>query len=151
MNVRSNSCRMVVGRLMEIDVANGYRSVEDVDWMIATMRERVATLPADARYVIAADWRNVVVMSPETAQRVHVMLTASNARVARSAILISKSTAIGQLQGARLVMEAENENRRCFTSPENYAAWLSEILTPAETHRLREFLGLTANSPTTRA
>lgn len=140
-----------MGRLLEIDVANGYRSVEDVDWMIAAMRERVATLPADTRYVIAADWRNVVVMSPKTAERVHLMLTASNARVARSAILISKSTAIAQLQGARLVMEAENEDRRCFTSPEKYAAWLSEILTPAESHRLREFLSLTSSGPSTRA
>ena len=42
---------------MEIRVARGYRSVEDIDDTIAMMVDRVSKLPAAQRYVIAADFR----------------------------------------------------------------------------------------------
>jgi deoxyribose-phosphate aldolase len=40
----SNTCEFRVGRLMEINVAGGYRSVEDIDEMMAMMTDRVAAL-----------------------------------------------------------------------------------------------------------
>ena len=131
---------------MEIRVARGYRSVEDVDEMIAMMVERVSQLPPEQRYVIAADWRGVAVMSPDTATRVRAMLTKSNARVERSSILtLSDRSALTNLQVERLVREAENDNRRHFTSAREQYLWLSEVLTRVESARLADFLGLKAS------
>jgi hypothetical protein len=138
----ANTCEFNVGRLMEIRVAAGYRSMSDVDEMIKMMVDRVSKLPADAKYVIAADWRNVTVMAPETAARVRVMLSKANARIERSSILTAADQSTANLQVQRLVREAENENRRHFVNPREQHAWLSEILTPEESRRLAEFLGV---------
>jgi hypothetical protein len=58
----SNTCEFVEGRLLEIRVARGYRSVDDVAEMIRMIGENVARLPAGDRFCIAADWRAVQVM-----------------------------------------------------------------------------------------
>lgn len=137
-----NTCEFRVGRLMEIRVARGYRAVEDVDEMIAMMIERVGKLPPDQKYVIAADWRHVTVMSPETAARARAMLSKSNARALRSSILTHSDQSLTNLQVQRLVREAENEHRRHFVSAREQHAWLSEVLTTEESARLAEFLGL---------
>lgn len=127
---------------MEIRVAAGYRSMGDVDEMIMMMINRVDKLPADVKYVIAADWRSVTVMPPETAARVRVMLSKANARVERSSILTAADQSTANLQVQRLVREAENENRRHFVNAREQHAWLSEILTPEESRRLAQFLGI---------
>jgi hypothetical protein len=138
----ANTCEMPVGRLMEIRVAAGYRAVADVDEMIQMMVDRVSRLPADLKYVIAADWRGVTVMAPETAARARVMLSKANARVERSSILTAVDQSTSNLQVQRLVREAENENRRHFVSARAQHAWLAEILTREESRRLAEFLGI---------
>jgi len=141
-----NTCEFRIGRLMEIRVAAGYRSPTDVDEMIQMMVDRVSKLPADQKYVIAADWRSVTVMSPETATRVRTMLSRANARVERSSILTSADQSTANLQVERLVREAENENRRHFVNARDQYKWLSEVLTPIESRRLSDFLGLTGRS-----
>jgi 3-oxoacyl-ACP reductase-like protein len=139
----SNTCEFKVGRLMEIRVAAGYRSVADVDAMIRMIGERVSGLAPEAKYVIAADWRNVTVMSPETATRVRAMLSKSNARAERSSILTLAVQSTANLQVQRLVREAENDNRRHFVSARGQHDWLSQVLTAEESVRLSAFLGLT--------
>ena len=131
---------------MEIRVAGGYRSVGDVDEMIQMMVDRVSKLAANTKYVIAADWRKVSVMSPETATRVRAMLSKANARVERSSILTTADQSTANLQVQRLVREAENENRRHFVIARDQYNWLSEVLTPEESRRLSEFLGITVRS-----
>ena len=140
-----NTCEFRVGRLLEIRVAHGYRSVEDVEEMIGMMVERVSALPHELRYVIAADWRHVTVMSPETAARARAMLSKANARVERSSILTHGDQSLTNLQVQRLVREAENENRRHFISAREQYLWLSEVLSREESARLAEFLGLKAS------
>jgi hypothetical protein len=127
-----NTCEFVVGRLMEIRVAAGYRSVQDIDQMIRMMMEASATLPSPGKYVIAADWRAVSVMDQATALRAKEMLASSNPRVVRSSILIQPNQATANLQVLRLVKEAANKNRRHFTSPSEQATWLREVLTEQE-------------------
>jgi hypothetical protein len=73
-----NTCEVVVGRLLEIRVAAGYRTVADVDEMIAMIRESVSKLPSATKVVIAADWRAVQVMPPDTAARAREMLAGAN-------------------------------------------------------------------------
>lgn len=128
---------------MEIRVANGYRSVADVDDMVRMISLAVSGLAPEQKFVIAADWRAVNVMSPETSTRARAMMMGTNARVRRSSILTADAQSTTQLQVLRLVREADNENRRHFTRAREQHAWLSEVLTPEESSRLSEFLGLT--------
>lgn len=137
-----NTCEIVAGRLMEIRLAAGYRSVADVDDMIRMMVRKFTTLPVGARVVIAADWRGISVMSQETSERAKVMLTQSNPRVLRSSILIGEQRHTASLQVVRLVREADNQERRCFASAAEQYEWLAEVLTDDERARLAVFLGL---------
>jgi hypothetical protein len=138
---------MRVGRLMEIRVDAGYQSVRDVERMIAMIQAIMGELPAGERFTVAADWRKVSMMSPETAVRARDMLTRTNPRVVRSAILTLPDRSLSNLQVLRLVREAELENRRHFTSPGQQWRWLAETLTPVERTRLAEFLGVDERSP----
>jgi hypothetical protein len=140
----SNTCENTVGRLLEIRVAAGYRSVRDVERMIAMMRAQFAKLAVGERCVIVADWRCVGMMSPETALRAREMLAASNPRVIRSSILTLPDRSLANLQVVRLVREAESDHCKHFTSAEDQRRWLAEVLTEPEQARLAEFLALGA-------
>jgi hypothetical protein len=135
-----NTCEFVTGRLLEIRVAAGYRSVADVDEMIAMIMKNVAKLSPEEKYAIVADWRNVHVMAPDTAAGARKMLAAVNPRVTRSAILTAPANPTTNLQTVRLIREAENPNRRHFTSTRELHAWLAEVLTSEEAARLETFL-----------
>lgn len=134
-----NTCEFVTGRLLEIRVAAGYRSVADIDEMIAMIMNNVAKLSPEEKCAIVADWRNVHVMSPDTAAGARQMLAAANPRVTRSAILVPANPTTN-LQTVRLIREAENPNRRHFTSTTQLHAWLAEVLTSEEAARLETFL-----------
>lgn len=136
----SNTCERVVGRLIEIAVDAGYPRPEDVDAMIAMIGEHVAALPPAKSAVIAADWRGVHLMRPDTSTRAHAMLTRVSPRLERSAILVSTHSSTEMLQFVRLVREAQHPSRRIFDSIEPMHAWLAEVLSPAETTRLATFL-----------
>lgn len=135
-----NSCRVRVGRLMEIDVAAGYRTVDDVDAMIAMIRAELARVPAKVRVVIAADWRPCTVFTPPVADRCVAMLTGVVPRIERSAIVHRSDHATSVLQVFRLVKESHFDGRRVFTAPEPLEIWLGEILDAEERDRLRRFL-----------
>jgi hypothetical protein len=142
----ANTCEINVGRLMEIRVDDGYRSVRDVDRMISMMRAHMSEMSPGDKYVIAADWRNVRMMAPDTAVRAREMLARSNPRVIRSAILSSPDQSLTNLQVVRLIREAENAGRRHFTSSDEQYRWLAEVLTEAERARLAEFLSVSPGS-----
>ena len=130
---------------MEIRVTNGYRNVNEVNEMIALIADCGNRLANDGKFVIAADWRAdtaMAVMSPETSDRVHHMLTRSNPRVIRSSILTLADQSLINLQVVRLVREAESTNRRHFTDGRQQFEWLAEVLTEAEATRLKTFLEL---------
>jgi hypothetical protein len=131
------TCEFVEGRLLEIRVATGQHGVAEVNDMI---QENVAHLPRDAKILIAADWSAVELMPPEGAARVRKMFEAVNTRVIRSAILTLPENPLKNLQVIRLIREAENPNRRHFTSAPALHTWLSELLTTEESQRLAQFL-----------
>ncbi len=137
-----NTCRFVVGRLMEVRVGRGFRNVADVDEMIGMVATAVRPLGAAAKFSIVADWRPVQVMAPETAARAREMLVGGNVGLQRSAILTLSANPTTNLQVVRLIHEAENENRRHFTSPVVLQRWLCAALTPEESARVAEFLGI---------
>jgi hypothetical protein len=140
----ANTCELHVGRLLEVRVAAGYHSVRDVDRMIGLLQAHFGKLGLGERCVIAADWRNVGMMSPETAVRAREMLVRAHPRVIRSAVLTLPERSLANLQVGRLVREADNEHRRHFTNAVEQHRWLSEVLTEAEQARLSEFLDLTS-------
>ena len=63
-----------------------------------------------------------------------------NRRFSRSAVLLSPGDATLSLQVERLFRDAENPDRRAFRSSSQMLAWLTEVLTPAETRRAQEFI-----------
>lgn len=138
----SNTCEINVGRLLEIRVSAGYQCVRDVDRMITMLQTHFGRLGPGERCVIAADWRCVGMMSPDTAIRAREMLTRVNPRVIRSSILTLPERSLANLQVMRLVREAECDNRRHFISPAEQYRWLAEVLTEPERTRLSEFLEL---------
>jgi hypothetical protein len=135
-----NSCSVRVGRLMEIDVAAGYRTVEDVDTMMGWIAGEMARVPPSARVVIAADWRGCTLFTPAVADRAHDMLTRTNPRLERSAILHRTDSATSVLQVMRLVREASFESRKVFTDPWQMEQWLGEVLGPPERASLSKLL-----------
>ncbi|HEY4016053.1 MAG TPA: hypothetical protein VGM06_22110 [Polyangiaceae bacterium] len=137
-----NTCEVVVGRLLEVRYAPGPNNVVDVLGMIDLVAGCLDTLEPSARFAVVADWRAVPVMSPENAARTAQMLADRNDRVVRSAVLTPPGNPTTHMQIARLVHEAENSNRKHFASPHALYRWLSEILTEAESKRLRAFLAI---------
>jgi hypothetical protein len=138
-----NSCEINVGRLIELRAGGSFR-VEDVERMIASLRSVMDAAPPNTKFVIAADWRTMNIMSPETAVRAREMFLFVNPRLMRSAVLTAPEQSVANLQVVRLVREAENEVRRIFTDARKHHDWLAEVLTPPELARLNEFLPLSA-------
>jgi hypothetical protein len=135
-----NTCQIVAGRLLEIDVCAGYRSVQDVDEMMAMMKAQVARVPEPTRIVIAADWRACSILTPEVSERAVQMLVRSNPRVERSTILHGAGQSTSVLQVLRIAREAELATRRVFTDALEMERWLGEVLTPEEQARLHLLL-----------
>ena len=138
----ANTCEFVVGKLLEIRVADGYRSVEDIDAMIQMIRANMSKLGPNDKMTIVADWTAVHVMHPETAARAREMLATANPKVLRSSILTAPENPTTNLQVVRLIREAQNADRRHFAEPKQLAAWLSPVLSVQEGARLRTFLGI---------
>jgi hypothetical protein len=126
---------------MEIAVDGGYHAPSDVDSMIGMIGARLATVPPTVNVVVAADWRGVHLMRPDTSERAHTMLTRVSPRIERSAILVRTSSSTEMLQFVRLVRESHHPGRRIFDSPAPMHAWLAEVLAPGEARRLSTFLG----------
>jgi hypothetical protein len=135
-----NSCRVTVGRLMEIKILAGFQSEADIDAQIARVRATMATVPPGTNVVIAADWRRLPVMSERVAARAANLLTTTNERIERSGILAMPDSPTALMQFFRLVREADHPSRRVVTSIPELEAWLMPLLTPAETRRLVEFV-----------
>ena len=126
---------------MEVDVAAGYRTVQDVDDMIVKIRGAFATVPEPTRVVIVADWSACGLFTPEVSARAVAMLTTANTRIERSGILHRSTQPTSVLQVFRLIREAEATSyRQVFTASTPLCAFLDEVLSPPEQERLRVFL-----------
>ena len=124
---------------MEIDVAAGYCTVQDVDDMIQRIVKITGSVPAPTRLVIAADWRLCPLFTEPVAKRVVEMLARHSDRIERSAILHREDQPTSVLQVFRLLHEAEQTHRRIFTHVSEAEEWLGELLTEAERSRLHAF------------
>jgi hypothetical protein len=143
-----NSACIRVGRLLEVSVRTGYGTADSVDRLFDDLERALLGLPRGQRPVICADWRRSPVMAPETSERLRQRILSVQARrpPERSAAVVSADYPTSAMQSTRLVREAHFSDRRVFTSARAAVDWLSEVLTPAETSRLRAFLEMTGSS-----
>ena len=134
-----NTCQVVEGRLLEIDVAAGFNQPSDIDDQIRLIISALKTVPHDVKVVIAADWRPCRLFTPETAEHAIKLFSDLNQRIERSAILHRFDQATSVLQVVRLIRETHFDRRRVFTNVDDACAWLDPALGPAEQARLRDF------------
>jgi hypothetical protein len=132
-----NTCQIVEGRLLEIDVAAGFNEPSDIDAQIQLIVGALRNAPP--KVVIAADWRPCRLFTPETAERAIRLFSDLNQRIERSAILHRLDQPTSVLQVLRLIRETHFDRRRVFTNLDDACAWLNPALNPAEQQRLREF------------
>lgn len=135
-----NTAEIHVGRLLEIRVADGYRSVADVDALFAAIAAAIQGKFCE-QFVLVADWRSCTLMSSEAAQRALERMTRNNRFIERSAILSSPRSPTAVLQFLRVVRESNHEKRRLFQEISALVQWVAEVLTPEELARLGRFLG----------
>ncbi len=140
-----NTFEVRVGKLVEIRIAKGYGTLEEVEQMRQLVRRTLSTLPADFRHVTIADWRQCKLMPPRVAEQMLNMWMSANPTTVRSALLYSEESPTAVMQFLRLIRDSDHPNRRMFSDPNELAAWLDEVLTAAESARLRQFLGDATN------
>jgi hypothetical protein len=136
----TNTAEIRVGRLLEVRIAAGYRTADDVDQLFDTLAREVGRLPAGQRHVTVVDWTRCPVMTPSAAGRLGERMAATNALTERSAVLAVTDLPIAVMQFLRIIREAALPDRRLFFSSTELIGWLTELLTPEETARLRQFL-----------
>src|SRR5678816_4056989 len=140
MSVSANTVVIRVGRLMEICVREGFRSIEDVEQQRGLITKVLATVPLTQQVVIAADWRACQLMTQAAANALGPMLGSFNTRIERSAILGASTSPVAVLQFLRIVRDTKHSARRVFEDRGATLTYLSNCLSPAERERLGEFL-----------
>ena len=135
----SNELQRTTGRLVEIR-ARSYRTVADVDEMIAMIRAAISAIPPDQQAIICADWRALRIFPPAVADKALAMLTTFNPRVKKSVLLVASDAPTALLQMTRLVRESAHPARRLCTSADEALLWLRDTLTNDEFERARIFL-----------
>lgn len=125
-----------VGRLV-VAKWSGFRKAEEAE----TYRQAIMTaIDRIAPAVMCADWREADVVPAPVSQILLAMLSGSQTRLVRSAILLTIEHATFGLQAERLVREAGHAARRTFRNPDTMLSWLGEIITPAELEAATAFL-----------
>jgi hypothetical protein len=135
-----NTCEVRVGRLLEVRVAKGYHTPQDVDDMTSMMLAEIEKMPAGVKHVTIADWRTCKVMSEAACERATAMFLHSNPTTERSSIVCSESSPTAVWQFLRLVATGNNAHRRVFRSALEAIDWTAQVLSPEERNRLEEFL-----------
>ena len=128
-----------VGRLLE---ARGRDQVPYAEFIAfrSSFQEKIAKLGPGVRLVVVADLRGAEELSADVAPAVLGMLRADNARVERSAHLVTPGTSFSR-QYDEIVDATRNPMRQVFITVPELVQWLSPVLTSEELVRLRAILG----------
>jgi hypothetical protein len=136
----ANTARIEVGRLLEVRVAAGYRSVGDVTAVFQQVGREIAGLAPGTKHVTVVDWRHCPLMAPEAADFLTARMVSVNPNTERSAAIARQSAPVAVLQFLRLIRDAGFTDRRLFFNEDELCSWLGEVLSPEESARLRAFL-----------
>lgn len=135
-----NTARIVVGRLLEIRAAAGYRTIGEVQALFEQIGQAIANLPLESKHVTVVDWRYCPVMAPEAADFLAAQMLSTNPGTERSAALARTDSPVAVLQFVRMIRDAGFADRRLLFDEVELCSWLGEVLVPAEAERLRAFL-----------
>jgi hypothetical protein len=138
--VSGNTIALVVGRLLEVRLEAGFRSVQDVEAWRRSLQREVGKVPMSTRIVTVADWRSCPVMQEEAAALFLDGLRKHNPRAQCSAALASQKSPIAMLQFLRLIRDSNNPDRKLFYEQEPMIEWLKPVLSAEELVRLKAFL-----------
>lgn len=127
-----------VGRLVELRIQPPLTLEELRLWPPQANRIFARTR---GQVVACTDLRNARVFPPDVTKQLMALLRIEGPHVERAAILVGES-AVFSMQIARMFREVGGATRRAFPEPNPAVEWLSELLTPAEVTRLREFVGV---------
>lgn len=129
------------GRLLEVRVFEVF-SVDDIASLSAALAEEALALVAPP--VIFCDYRAAPPFSQAVADEWSREMRGFNAKVVRSAILISPDNETFNLQLARVVRCAGSASRQLFSDAGELREWLWELLTATELARVDELIHPTA-------
>jgi hypothetical protein len=139
-----NTCRRLVGRLVEVRFDAGYRSLQDLEAMAALVMGAFEQVPRQEGVILVADWRRCeALMGVGIADRAIAALTRVNPRSLRSALVMLPDSPTAVMQLMRIVKATNHANRQVFTSADALCRWLGEVTTPEEQQRLLTFLDRT--------
>jgi hypothetical protein len=134
----SFSLHVHTGRLIEARVF-ALRTVEHAEAYGAALLE-VARRVHTGTPVLLADHRPVVIYPQDVAERLVDLFTRMYTRLARVAIIASRSNATMAMQIERLVREAKEAKRRVMYAPSDACEHLRTALDAAELARAQDFL-----------
>jgi hypothetical protein len=126
-----------VGRLIEVRIGQ-LAALPDVESLNAAVRAAVGGAGQGA--VICADYRRTKPFTGEVAGAWSQAMRRTNASIVRSAVLLTPSNSMFNLQVERVVHCAANEHRRLFKDADELRRWLDGVLAEEERAALREFL-----------
>jgi hypothetical protein len=114
--------------------------VDDGNSANAASQLRAAIVGIGGPAIVCADLTAARTFSSDTTQQFVALMRTDNARIERSALLLSDASATFLLQVERMVREAANPARRTFRDPRSLREWLAPLLSPTEDAALAEFL-----------
>jgi hypothetical protein len=126
-----------VGRLITTSIGR-LNHPRQVGQIVHAMFDAFQRCPGQA--VICTDWRALHIFAPEVANALIEMLSTTNKRVLRGAILLTPDNATLGLQVDRLIQAANNPVRKTFRATDKLLTWLAEVLTPSELDAAQKFL-----------
>jgi hypothetical protein len=135
---RSFSIDITVGRLIEARVF-ALRTVADADAYSTALVEQVRRIPFGSP-VLLADHRPVAIYPQPVTERLVELFRQMNTRLARVAIIASRSNATLAMQIERIVREANDARRRVTYVPADAAAHIRPALDGPEIARVDAFL-----------
>lgn len=134
------------GRLIEIRVTGGFQTPAEVDQffysvhVVGCRATPETETVGSGRLVTVADWRLCPLLPSEVAEHLKQRIIANNKAVRRAAALAAENSPSAKMQFLRIIRESNFQDRKLFFDPDALATWLSEVLTPTESWRLRRFL-----------
>ncbi len=128
---------LYVGKLLEIRITTPIKNPYDI--VELGNQFRAAAAKTEGNVVVAADYRQALLLSPERAEELRVLMASLGNRISRSALLLDRDKATFNLQLQRVVLRAGSSDRKMFFDVAEAKAFLAPVLDDAERARLDVF------------
>ena len=125
-----------VGKLVEVRIWGPTTPSEALEWD-RELGAIVRLIPG--RYACLLDLHDAQVFPQPVADAFLATMRNDNARLERTAVLVGQSATLG-FQIQRMIMEANLPRRKMFHTAGELEAWLGEVLSEPEKHRLHAVL-----------